>query len=396
MTCKPIHATYRATGNAGLAILPQHLSQLHAQPLDEQRILSVAGKHLSSVVTLIRHLGNGEIDTSYANQGMARIPLPIGPELGKVRLQLLPDGGCLVYGSVGSLLQYTGFVFRALANGDLDTGFGESGFCILDIGQSTSVIRLCTLSDGKVMAVVSTTNGAPYDYYLARLDNGHLAPLYGENGDGKVYIGKNDANALVILPNDDALVATAPYDYPTTVFKQYAADGMPDSSFGEDGVFEVGLDQGRRLVVLDILRQPDGKIVAVGGADVGFGVHFLITRIEPEGGMDGTFNNGEPKIMVLQGYEAQAVALQPDNKVVVAGSSEQNAASDGDFVLMRFLPNAMLDPDFGDNGQVRTDLGATDTARHVAALADGNILVSGTSGTDEPGSTRALLARYLG
>jgi|GEM_PF-2688094 len=386
-------------GNAGQARIPEGLNRIRPKLLDDQRILSVGGEHANNVVVLTRHLSNGELDDTFGEQGAVRITMPRGPEVGGVRHELLSDSRSLCFGAVGLLVQSTGFVFRVLANGDVDTSFGESGFYFLDEGASSSITNLGVLSDGKIMVTMVILSGTTFTHYLARLDNGHLDTTYGDDGSGMVLIGTGFENVygFAVLPNDGILLSPMPLALDKAVFHQYLPDGQLDPAFGTDGVVELVLDQGR-LGITKMLRQPDGKIVAVGSADVGFGMHFLITRLDADGGMDSTFNNGEPKIMVLQGYEAQAeeVVLQADNKIVAIGSTSNNAPPVlDDFVLMRFLPNGMIDSSFGNNGQVMSDFGARDRSHQAQVQADGKILVSGIHDTLEEPGTYALLVRYL-
>lgn len=80
--------------------------------------------------------------------------------------------------------------------------------------------------------------------------------------------------------------------------------------------------------------------------------------------------------------QAQAVALQPDGKIVVAGFAQYGTSIDYDFAITRFHPNGTLDYSFGTNGKVRVafDLGGykEDKAEAVAIDAYGRIVVAGT------------------
>ncbi|MNT90760.1 hypothetical protein D3C72_2317430 [compost metagenome] len=68
---------------------------------------------------------------------------------------------------------------------------------------------------------------------------------------------------------------------------------------------------------------------------------------------------------------------------------------EADFLLARYLPDGLLDADFGDgNGWTRTRLGRSlDTATAIAAQADGNIVVAGYS---LDGNYKAVVTRFLG
>lgn len=76
---------------------------------------------------------------------------------------------------------------------------------------------------------------------------------------------------------------------------------------------------------------------------------------------------------------ADALALQRDGKIVLAGSSNQNQLV---FALARYLDDGTLDRSFGNGGKVLTPLGSTNPIRHavshaVAVQRDGKIVAAG-------------------
>ena len=83
---------------------------------------------------------------------------------------------------------------------------------------------------------------------------------------------------------------------------------------------------------------------------------------------------------------ANAVAVQSDGKIVIAGTS----GNDGDFVIARLNPNGVLDSTFDDDGVRYIDFnGRRDVATDITVLSNGRIVVSGTS-TDDTGSSFAV------
>src|SRR5947209_280020 len=78
---------------------------------------------------------------------------------------------------------------------------------------------------------------------------------------------------------------------------------------------------------------------------------------------------------------ASAVAVQPDNKVVVAGTFQSGGSSTGAFAVARFNADGSLDTGFGSGGRVFFDFGPAGgdaQATSVALQADGRILVGGS------------------
>ena len=97
------------------------------------------------------------------------------------------------------------------------------------------------------------------------------------------------------------------------------------------------------------------------------------------GDFDRTFSgNGIAKTGFAPGGHgfgsANAVAVQRNDRIVIAGSTGQSA----NFGLARFRSNGKLDRSFGDEGTVRVDFGgAEETAEDLAVQDDGRILVVG-------------------
>ena len=84
---------------------------------------------------------------------------------------------------------------------------------------------------------------------------------------------------------------------------------------------------------------------------------------------------------------ARAIAIEDDGDIVVAGASSQPETG-WDFALARYEPDGSLDPSFGQNGRVTTDLGASEGANALVLQPDGKLVVAGESGGD------FALARY--
>lgn len=107
--------------------------------------------------------------------------------------------------------------------------------------------------------------------------------------------------------------------------------------------------------------------------------------VRAPGALDTSFGTAGKQITAIDGI-ANAVAIQPDGRIVVAG------AAGGDFLVARFLPNGAPDTEFGTSGVVRADFGGDETATALLLQPDGRILVGGNATTT---GSNLLLARYL-
>ena len=158
-----------------------------------------------------------------------------------------------------------------------------------------------------------------------------------------------------------------------------AAAGDLDLTFSGDGKQTTDFGIGSTTAAA-MVRQPDGKIVAV-GTDLGHGPYrFALARYNPDGSLDKTFS-GNGKQMTHFGpvgdrfARAHGVALQEDGKIVVVGIADFS-----DFAIARYNPDGSLDRTFSSDGRQRTDFGTgQNSANGVAIQADGKIVVVGTA-----------------
>lgn len=133
--------------------------------------------------------------------------------------------------------------------------------------------------------------------------------------------------------------------------------------------------------------QPDGKIIVagVGWSRMRSAGDFALARYQPDGSSDPSFGMGGKLLTDVAGKYAEALALsfQSDGKIVVAGSwsSSEEGQSYGEFTLVRYKADGSLDQSFGHAGKVITRIGDGLAIAYALALqSDGKIVVAGTFG----------------
>lgn len=190
----------------------------------------------------------------------------------------------------------------------------------------------------------------------------------------------------------------------------HAVDGDIDASFGTNGVALVGVADAPALAGL--VMQGDGKVVVCGAYSGGVSQtqDFILARFTSEGGLDSIFGEGGQVTIDFAGggeatYEDQctALAIQPDGKIIAAGSSRifMGPGLWYAFSVARIDAGGMPDASFGDeDGKAFAFLpdalisGAQATA--VALQHDGKIVVGGNrwGGTDPVVGNAMALARF--
>ena len=96
------------------------------------------------------------------------------------------------------------------------------------------------------------------------------------------------------------------------------------------------------------------------------------------GALDATFSGNGIHSMFTGGASAQAVAIDAQDRIVVAGYTIGRRT---DVAVARLRPNGGTDGSFSGDGRVRIDLGAKDQALDVAIDSDGKIVVVGKRST---------------
>jgi uncharacterized delta-60 repeat protein len=119
-----------------------------------------------------------------------------------------------------------------------------------------------------------------------------------------------------------------------------------------------------------------------------------MVRLQENGTLDPGFGSGGRVTNDFDGRGAigYAVALDAGGRIVAAGSAYGAAPLDIDLALARYLPDGTLDPTFGDDGLVVSNLDGRDDARALALGADGAIYAAGQRSTtgSRIGVTRLL------
>jgi uncharacterized delta-60 repeat protein len=172
-----------------------------------------------------------------------------------------------------------------------------------------------------------------------------------------------------------------------------AADGDLDTGFDQDGTTTIGL--GGDDAASGAAVQPDGKLVVAGSSDAGTtGTDFAVLRLNPDGTPDTTFSGDGSTVVDFGGDDtARAVALLPDGGIAVVGFTDLGgtAADPQDFAVALLEPDGTADGSFSGDGRQTVDFGHDDRAHGVAIDADGQILVAGTHDDGSPAFAFARL-----
>ena len=269
------------------------------------------------------------------------------------------------------------------APGSLDSTFGAGGKTTTSFGTgSADIYALVLQPDGKLVAAGSDVSQSAFA--LVRYNaNGSLDPTFGMSGTASTPIGIDTSGASALVLQSDGKLVAAGNAWKDSVDADFAVvryntNGSLDATFGAGGkvTTSIGSDEDDAYA---LALQPDGKLVAAGVTLNGFRWDFALVRYNTNGSLDTTFGTGGTIITSIgtDGTGASALVLQPDGKLVAAGTTT-NDGSAYDFTLVRYNANGSLDATFGTGGKVTTPIGTGDNSVSALVLqSDGKLVAAG-------------------
>jgi uncharacterized delta-60 repeat protein len=280
---------------------------------------------------------------------------------------------------------------RYKEDGSLDATFGGSGTHRIDAGADESGNAVALQSDGKIVVTGGSSNG---NLVLARYNSdGSPDSSFAGGGIGVTdFVGPSASASGVVIQTDGKIVVGGTIDTGTGdqyLVARFTSDGSLDATFDGDGSQETDMGGGSGN---SLALQSDGKIVLTGSTgSAGFGV----VRHTSDGTLDDTFSgDGIQTTELVDGDdEAKAVAIQSDGRIVVAGTASSQSLTRG-FALARYNSDGTLDNTFSGDGTQVTGADSTSglMGNALALQSDGKIVVAGA--TTAGGIFKFALARY--
>src|SRR5438034_7806732 len=302
---------------------------------------------------------------------------------------------CRAIGATAIILTLFSSVQMAqAADGDLDPTFGTGGMVTTDIDHSTDIANAVAIqADGKLVVVGQTYKNNDYsneDFVATRYNtDGTLDTTFGRGGKVRTDFPGLAAVPSAVVIQSDGKIVVAGGAFPQFTFAgnfevvRYNPNGSLDRSFGNGGIVTTTFPQGS--YAFDVALQPDGKIIAAGTVFVDFipgepsNTDFALARYNPDGTPDATFGSGGQVTTDFVGMEDDAfsVLIQSDGKIIAVGSAN-DPATFYDFAAVRYFSNGTIDTTFAMAGKVRTDFAdqTFDRARSTALQPDGRIVVA--------------------
>lgn len=399
-----LDASFNSTGSVLTSISSGKSCAARAVAIQSDGKILVAG-HAGHTVgypvdgsdfAVVRYNSNGTLDTTF--NGTGKVTTDFSNDDFAESIAVQRDGRILVAGTSNSGGANVLALARYNSNGRLDTTFNGTGKVTTTVGDGlANEVCMALQADGRIVVAGSMWIGAGYDFAAVRYNsNGSLDTSFNGTGIATTPIGSGFDVAFSVAVQGDGKIIAAGYSTGLHFsLVRYNLNGSLDTTFGGTG--KVITDIGTESLIYSVALQPDGRIVAAGSTwSSGSGFAAAIARYQSDGSLDTSFNStGVVTFYLPGGYtEIHGVAIQPDGKIVAAGTHD-NGTND-DIVVLRYLADGRADTSFHGTGSVVTDLtGRWESANALVVQRDGKIVVAGFA-TDAADVVNFAVLRYLG
>lgn len=339
---------------------------------------------------IAKRLPNGGIDSSYGINGYSK---SVAISNGFAALQA--DGKIII---AGTPLNSASFIIaRLTATGFTDNSFGINGIQTTAFNGTSYATSVALQNDGKIVVAGNTTDINGTYFALGRYNtNGtadnsfnstgkvitdflfKTAPV---NGVDSVEVHNAFANSIAVQTDGKIIVAGYAFSGLTNqiALARYNTNGTIDNSFGVNGKQTTGIAN-NNATAYSIAIQADEKIIVAGYvANQNNSNDFIVTRYKRNGFLDSSFNKNGKQI-VQQASDmliGNAVALQSNGKIIVAGYTLKSIGSLHNFAIARLNTDGSADTNFDGDGLVTTDIAGGDNYAGAVILQNNKIVVAG-------------------
>jgi uncharacterized delta-60 repeat protein len=263
-------------------------------------------------------------------------------------------------------------------DGSPDLTFGNNGIVLTDLGAEggEEFYAAAENSMGRILVVGAfyPFSGEPEKFILSYLADGNLDSGFGDNGilrsdiiDDLLY------SDIKIQSEDKMLIQLSGYNTPTLVYR-YFSDGSLDTNFGNNGSIEL-FDSNFYSRSLNVTES--GNIMAVSIGLIASEYQIWMKRFLPDGIPDPSFGvNGEMFFPVAESSSVtfSDLALLEDEGFYILYRFSQNDINS--FKLLKFLPNGNIDQNYGEAGVSQVPIEDYYNGCSCLSFEDESILVS--------------------
>jgi uncharacterized delta-60 repeat protein len=253
-----------------------------ALQLDGKIVVGGTSSNNNGSMGIVRYTSDGTLDTTFSGNGKTFIDyFDNSDQLRDLKIQA--DGKIIICGFTGSGVGISDImVVRLKTNGEIDSTFANNGYFIYDNNNGVDYgWGLELTQEGKILVVCPTTDGTFRTLLLQLTKDGILDGDFGNNGKKTFQIQNGNLYGYSLKRQTDGkILIGGTADHPNSDFAiiRCEADGTIDSTFGTNGMtftdFAFQDDIGTIIALA-----PDNKIVLCGYTyDIMFNVLMAVAR----------------------------------------------------------------------------------------------------------------------
>jgi uncharacterized delta-60 repeat protein len=308
---------------------------------------------------------SGTLDASFGVNGKVTTAFFKGQDAAKA-IVIQSDGKIIAAGISSKTQNSNGQMALARYNtdGTLDNSFGTNGKVTTAFGLYSEIHAMTLQADGKIIAVGESSDSSRTSFAMVRYNStGALDTSFGTNGKVMTAFETVSSATAVTLQSDNKIVVAGAtfisgFINPNGVvaLARYSMTGKLDTSFNATGKFITDINPLEKDVVSSVAVQADNKIVIAGisrpfetdGCTVPDPPDLFVIRCNATGSLDTSFaSNG---LYFQEGAEASTVKVLNSGKILVAGNINYLT---NDFILFRLNTNGVIDATFNFDAPTR-------------------------------------------
>ena len=347
---------------------------------------------------IARYTADGILDSSFNQSGFLVIDF-FGKNDDCRDMTLQSDGKILLTGIATTLTsKRKAGIVRLLNDGSFDESFGTNGIVINPEDNKTEKPgAVIYQEDGSIIVTgsVEPNLGDPICAIFKYNEDGTPDVAFGENGLSTAIVPEGYNPSFGILQEDGKIVTGGFLLGNTTesIILRFSPDGVLDSSYGTNGIALIKYFNEDHFAY-SVALQADRKLLVVVGITHGGKRDFCVLRYKENGMVDDSFGDNGRVITPLSAGSntAHAVGVQNDQKILLAGFL--STTPNHNFAIARYTSTGDLDSSFGIGGKVISDFGEDDLSFSMAIQPDNKIVLAGHI-IDDSGNSDFIVARYL-
>lgn len=237
---------------------------------------------------VMRLLPDGELDTSFGDNGYRFLPQSLGDLNETRKLVVLPDDGIAVVGYyfIMATTERNSYVWRLDADGNDVTGFGQNGVVLIPCqnGGCDNLQQIAVWPNGDLQLaghwnIWPNTGSMQGSAFLRLTSTGQPVSNWGTNGRVRqpMYVESITAPIMAIHPLPDGRLLALPQRLDHALIA-LLPDGSPDLSFGPNGRWTTTVPFFTPFMQHDMVVTGDGSTVII-GSGIGITNSLLLTRV---------------------------------------------------------------------------------------------------------------------